>query len=82
MEALQCPLLTQSGHQPFDFAVLHSNSIRCGKCHGKIARFAARPPFGLSEVPVAVGTPRLPCRGGPESANIHVSSGAIWGIPA
>jgi hypothetical protein len=28
----------------------------------KMARFVARPPFGLSEVRVAVGTPRLPCR--------------------
>jgi DDE family transposase len=28
----------------------------------KMARFAARPPFGLSEVRVAVGTPRLSCR--------------------
>jgi hypothetical protein len=28
----------------------------------KMARFAARTPFGLSEVRVAVGTPRLSCR--------------------
>ena len=29
---------------------------------GKMARSAARPPFGLPEVRVAVGTSRLSCR--------------------
>lgn len=30
-DMLECRLLTHSGHRPFDFAVLHSNSIRCGR---------------------------------------------------
>jgi hypothetical protein len=31
MRAGRLPELTHSGHRPFDFAVLHSNSIRCDK---------------------------------------------------
>ena len=46
----------------------------------KIARSAARPPFGLPEMLVAVHTSRLSCREAEKSPNIHAGSGVIWRI--
>lgn len=51
----------------------------------KMARFATRPPFGLSEVQVAVGTPRLSCREArkaPIFTSVREPSGESWFTPA
>jgi len=47
----------------------------------KIARLAVRPPFGLPEGAGGCRHIATVLHEGPNSANIHVSSGAIRGIP-
>jgi hypothetical protein len=47
---------------------------------GKIARSAPRPSFGPPELLVAIHTSRQSCCKAGKSANIHASSGVIWGM--
>ena len=48
---------------------------------GKMTNSILRPPFRPPQVPAAVRSSASILREGRKSANIHVSSGVIWGIP-
>jgi hypothetical protein len=49
---------------------------------GKMTNSILRPPLRPPQVPAAVRSSRLSCGKVGKSANIHLSSGVIWGIPA